>query len=78
MTLYGPLDLLGAIGAGRDYQDLSAHTTELELSPGLRVSVLDLATIIQIKEEVGSEKDLAVLPVLRRTLEILRPFHPSF
>ncbi len=31
--------------------------------------VLDLETLIAIKEELGGEKDLAVLPILRRTLE---------
>jgi hypothetical protein len=31
--------------------------------------VLDLETLIAVKEEVGGEKDRAVLPVLRRTLE---------
>jgi hypothetical protein len=36
------------------------------------VTVLDLPTQIAIKEEVGGEKDLAVLPVLRATLEEMR------
>jgi hypothetical protein len=31
--------------------------------------VFDLQTLIAIKEESGSEKDRAILPVLRRTLE---------
>jgi len=72
MTRHGPLDILGAIGTGRSYEELSHHTIELEVSPELRIRVLDLATIIQIKEELGGEKDLAVLPVLRRTLESLK------
>ena len=29
----------------------------------------DLETLIAVKEELGNEKDLAALPVLRRTLE---------
>ena len=29
----------------------------------------DLETLIAVKEEVGSERDFAMLPVLRRTLE---------
>jgi hypothetical protein len=33
------------------------------------VRVLDLETLIAVKEEVGGEKDIAMLPVLRRTLE---------
>jgi hypothetical protein len=31
--------------------------------------VLDLETLIAVKEELGGEKDLAMLPILRRTLE---------
>jgi len=72
MTRYGPLDLLGAIGAGRGYEALLPNTVELEVSPGVRVRALELAAIIRSKEEVGSEKDLAVLPVLRQTLESMR------
>lgn len=33
------------------------------------VKVLDLETLIAIKEHLGGERDRAVLPVLRRTLE---------
>ncbi|MGB6942426.1 MAG: hypothetical protein WBE37_08535 [Bryobacteraceae bacterium] len=36
---------------------------------GVRIRVLDLETIIALKEELGGEKDRAVLPTLRRTLE---------
>jgi hypothetical protein len=67
-TRYGPLDLPGTIGHGRGYEDLLPHTAEMDLGDGVRVRVLDLATAIAIKEEVGGEKDLAVLPILKRTL----------
>jgi predicted nucleotidyltransferase len=33
-----------------------------------RVRVLHLETLIQLKEELGRDKDLAVLPTLRATL----------
>ena len=42
----------------------------METGGGVQVRVLDLATIIALKEELGGEKDRAVLPVLRRTLEL--------
>ncbi len=42
---------------------------ELKVGAGLSVRVLDLATLIKVKEEVAHEKDRAVLAVLRRTLE---------
>jgi len=31
--------------------------------------VLNLETLIQVKEEVGHEKDRVVVPILKRTLE---------
>jgi len=69
ITRLGPLDLLGSIGIGRTYPDLLPHATELQAGPSLPIKVLDLETQIAIKEELGGEKDRAVLPVLRRTLE---------
>jgi hypothetical protein len=48
---------------------LVPHSVELDISEGLRIRVLDLETLIAIKEELGGEKDRAVLPILRRTLE---------
>jgi hypothetical protein len=68
-TRFGPLDVLGTIGQARGYDDLLPHTHEVELDDGLRALVLDLETLIAIKEEVAGEKDLAVLPIMRRTLE---------
>jgi len=60
---------LGTIGRGRTYEDLLPHTVEMDIGDGIHVRVLDLETIIAIKEELGTEKDLAVLPILRRTLK---------
>lgn len=67
MTRYGPLDVLGTIGAGRGYADLLPHSDEIEIGR-LRVRVLSLEKLIEVKEEMGFEKDKAVLPVLRQTL----------
>jgi hypothetical protein len=69
VTTCGYLDVLGTIGRGLGYQELLPHTIEMEIGEGVRVRVLDLATIIALKEELAGEKDLAVLPTLRRTLE---------
>jgi predicted nucleotidyltransferase len=69
LTINGPLDVLGTIGRGLSYEDLLAHTEEMEIGGKLRVRVLNLAKIVELKEELGGEKDLAVLPILRRTLE---------
>jgi hypothetical protein len=45
----------------------------MDLGDGLVVHVIDLPTLIELKEQAGRPKDLAVLPVLRATLaETLR------
>lgn len=69
MTAHGPLDLLGTVGTGRGYAELLPLSTDLELTGDVTVHLLDLEALIALKEETGHEKDLAVLPVLRRTLE---------
>jgi len=69
MTRAGPLDLLGSVGHGYGYDDLIGKTIELEVGKGLQVRVLELETLIKVKEETASEKDKATLFVLRRTLQ---------
>ena len=69
ITRYGPLDLLGTIGRDLGYQDLLPHSSEMDIGDGIRIHVLNLEKLIEIKEELAGEKDLAVLPILRRTLE---------
>jgi hypothetical protein len=69
MTRYGPLDLLGEIGSGHGYDDLLHDAVDFELAPGVRVRALGLGRLIEVKRETAGEKDLAVLPVLERTLE---------
>jgi hypothetical protein len=69
MTRYGPFDVLGMIGKGRTYFDLLPLTVEMEVRSGVRVRVLSLEAQIAVKVEVGGEKDAAMLPLLRRTLE---------
>jgi predicted nucleotidyltransferase len=69
LTRNGPLDLLASIGRNLQYPDLVPLSSEMEIGDGNRVRVLNLETIISIKEDLASEKDLAVLPVLRQTLK---------
>jgi len=72
LTRFGPLDLLGAIGSHRFYKDLLANANLMELAPDVEVRVLNLDTLIAVKEEVGAEKDLTTLPLLRRTLKSIQ------
>ena len=75
MTRFGPLDVLGSIGKGRRYQDLLPHAAEMTIGEDIRIRVLNLETQIAVKEEVGQEKDMAALPILRHALEESRRKH---
>lgn len=69
VTDHGPLDALGAVAGGRDYRALLPHAIPVELGDRGAFLVLDLTTLIRLKEETGRAKDLAVLPLLRAVLE---------
>ena len=72
-TTYGDLDCLGTVGDGQSYEDLLGRAPALEIGDGLVARVIDLPTLIELKEKAGRPKDLAALPVLRATLaETLR------
>lgn len=68
LTRCGPLDVLGRIGVGRGYQDLIGDSVMRPIGD-LSVCVLGLEALIRSKVEAGRDKDRAVLPILRRTLE---------
>jgi hypothetical protein len=68
-TIHGDLDCLGTIDDGKEYADLLQTTAKLRLGDGAAVNVLDLQTLIEVKERCGRPKDLAVIPLLRATLD---------
>lgn len=67
-TRLGPLDAMQSIGPDWVWSDLVERSHVLKVDD-LDVWVLELASIIESKEATGREKDLAMLPLLRRTLE---------
>jgi len=69
LTRLGNLDLLCTIGDGLTYEDLLPDSVELDLGDGLRIRVLRLEKLIELKAALGGEKDRAMLPLLRRALE---------
>lgn len=71
-TTHGDLDCRGAIGEGIGYEELLGQTVRMSLSGGMTVRVLSLPALIEAKERAGRPKDLAVLPVLRATLDELK------
>ncbi len=62
------LGLLGAIGHGHPYSELIQKAITVRIAEGVTVPVLELASLIAVKEETAGEKDQAVLPILRQTL----------
>jgi hypothetical protein len=69
ITKFGLLDLHGTIGESRSWEDLQKHTQLISIGPDASVHVLNLETLIEIKEGLGRPKDLAVLPLLRDALK---------
>jgi hypothetical protein len=67
-TRLGPLDVMRQIGAGWSWREVVERSHPLTVEE-LEVRVLELAAIIESKREANREKDRAMLPVLRRTLE---------
>jgi hypothetical protein len=65
-TNLGPLDVLGAIEGGRDYDVLLPKSHQIEIS-GHPVFVLGLETLIELKRGSTRLKDQLVLPVLEET-----------
>ncbi len=63
------LDLLGEVSPLGGYDQIVGRAHDLPMS-GVLVKVLSLADLIKIKEFVGRPKDLAVVPVLKATLEL--------
>ena len=70
VTTMGPLDLLCTIGRGLAFEDLLPHTTSMELGGGAAVKVLNLETLIGLKEELNGDKDRIALPFLRQALKL--------
>jgi hypothetical protein len=70
-TRLGLLDVMHAVGAGWDYEEVAkrAHTRTVD---DLEVRVLELSAVIATKEAAGRDKDKAMLPLLRRTLDLKR------
>lgn len=69
MTNAGPVDVLGAIEGGRDYDALLPTSRRIEIS-GHPVYVLNLETLIELKRSSTRLKDQMMLPLLEETLRL--------
>jgi hypothetical protein len=66
------LDICFTLSGTRGYDDLRREASRQQLDRGLTVAVASLRDVIRSKEAAGGDKDLAQLPLLRRTLEQIR------
>ena len=67
-TTLGPVDLLGEIAGGGQFENLAADTLEIEVF-GVRVMCLELETLIRVKRAAGRPKDLEAIAELEAILE---------
>lgn len=72
LTCYGQVDLLARVGRNLSFADLFPHSNEMEFAERAGIRVLNLEKIIEIKEQLGTDKDKAALPILRQTLRELK------
>jgi len=66
-TDLGALDVLGAIEDGLEYQDLLAHSIEVQLR-GKTVKILGLQKLAGLKSKSSNEKDRLVFKLIAKTL----------
>jgi hypothetical protein len=66
-TSLGDIDLLGEIVGGGNFENLAAHTVNLDLF-GLGVLCVDLPTLIAVKRAAGRPKDLEAIAELQALL----------
>ena len=71
-TSAGDLDICFTPAGTRGYDDLRREASHQRLAKGLTVAVASLRDVIRSKEAAGRDKDLAQLPLLRRTLQQIR------
>lgn len=69
VTDFGQMDVLGSVVGKRDYAMLLPDTIEIEIED-IRIRMLDLPKLIEIKRETGRDKDKAALPLLEEVLEM--------
>ena len=65
VTISGPLDVLGSIGEDDDYPALLHNSERVQIDRDVNVRILDLDTLIKVKEKTARAKDRYMLEILR-------------
>lgn len=74
-TRLGPLDCLGTLVDGRGFEELVSQSESIE-DEGVKLQVVDLPTLIDLKTKTGRAKDRLMLPVLVALAEELEGSKP--
>lgn len=64
-TSLGPLDVWGSISIDDDYVVLKDRIETVDIKDGLSVKILELDTLIDVKEKTARSKDNYILEILR-------------
>jgi len=64
-TKFGPLDVLGSIGLDDDYDVLESHIEMVHIKENIAVRILDLDTLIDVKEKTVRTRDKVMLEILK-------------
>jgi predicted nucleotidyltransferase len=67
MTNSGPLDVLGFVGHDQRYEDLATAMSTMKVGD-LTIQVLSLEKLVELKRELGRDKDHATLKLLEAVL----------
>jgi len=63
-----PLRARGSVGDRAGYRELVGEADRMDIGDGLSLAVLNLVSLIRVKEATAGEKDNAMRPILKRTL----------
>jgi hypothetical protein len=70
-TKYGPLDVLAFIEKGQGFEELFPKSSEIDFQ-GYKVLVLNLETILELKQDSKNPRDRQRLPIYEETLKLTR------
>ncbi len=65
ITSFGPLDVLGSIAQDDDYPTLVSRSKAVQVDQDASVRILDLDTLIEVKQKTARAKDSYMLEILR-------------
>lgn len=68
-TRYGPWDVSGLIGEDDDYPTLVSKSERVRIDRDVSIRILDLDTLIEVKQKAGRPKDNYMLEILRAMKE---------